>query len=175
MHFTPLEIPGAFVVEPKPIADERGFFALMWSPHVFAQHGLNPRLEQASLSLNKLRGTVRGMHFQAHPHEEAKLVRCQAGAIFDVVLDLRKDSPTYKKWAGIELSAENRKMLYIPEGCAHGFQALTDGAEVFYLLSQGYAPQSTRGVRWDDPAFNIRWPAPVTCISERDLQHPNWQ
>ena len=175
MQFTPLEIRDAFVVEPRPIVDDRGFFAVMWSPAEFAKHGLTTRLEQASLSQNKLKGTVRGMHFQVEPHDEAKLVRCQFGAIFDVILDLRRDSATYKKWVGVEISAENRKMLFIPEGCAHGFQTLTDGAEVFYLLSRGYAPEAARGVRWDDPAFDIRWPGPVASISERDQLHPNWE
>ena len=174
MRSTPLKIPGAFVVEPDPIEDDRGFFALMWSPAEAARLGLNPRLEQASLSFNRIKGTVRGMHFQAEPHAEAKLVRCQAGAIFDVVLDLRRDSPTYLRWDGATISAEDRRMIYIPEGCAHGFQTLADGAEVFYLLSQGFAPTSARGVRWDDPAFAIRWPGPVTCISDRDLAFPNW-
>ena len=175
MRYLPLDIPGAFSVEPEPIADVRGFFAVMWSAEECARHGLNPRLEQASLSYNALKGTVRGMHFQCAPHEEAKLVRCQVGAIFDVVLDLRRESPTYRRWHGVELSAENRRMLYVPEGCAHGFQTLADGAEVFYLLSKGYAPAAGRGVRWDDPAFAIRWPGPVTCISDRDLAHPDWE
>jgi dTDP-4-dehydrorhamnose 3,5-epimerase len=115
------------------------------------------------------------MHFQEPPHDETKLVRCQAGAIFDVVLDLRRDSPTYLRWRGVELSAGNRRMLSIPEGCAHGFQTLTDDSEVFYLLSRAYAPQAARGVRWDDPAFAIAWPGPVTCISERDRTLPDYQ
>jgi dTDP-4-dehydrorhamnose 3,5-epimerase len=175
MQFTPLGIRDAFLVEPSPIVDDRGFFAVMWSPGEFARHGLTSSLEQASLSQNKLKGTVRGMHFQVEPHAEAKLVRCQVGAIFDVILDLRRDSATYKKWVGVELSAENRNMLSIPEGCAHGFQTLTDGAEVFYLLSKAYAPAAARGVRWDDPAFDIRWPGPIVSISERDRIHPNWK
>ena len=175
MQFTPLDIAGAFVVKPKPIVDERGFFALMWSTEDFLKRGLNAKIEQASLSFNSIKGTVRGMHFQNAPHAEAKLVRCQAGAIFDIVLDLRRESLTYKSWMGVELSAENRKMLYIPEGCAHGFQTLTEATEVFYLLSQGYTPNSARGVRWDDPAFDIKWPGPVTCISERDKTHLDWE
>ena len=175
MRSTSLSIPGAFLIEPEPIEDERGFFALMWSPEESSRLGLNPRLAQASLSYNRVAGTVRGMHYQVAPHEEAKLVRCQAGAIFDVVLDLRRDSPTYLRWEGAAISAADRRMLYIPEGCAHGFQTLTDGAEVFYLLSMGYAPASARGVRWDDPAFAIQWPGPVTSISERDLAFRNWE
>jgi dTDP-4-dehydrorhamnose 3,5-epimerase len=175
MRSAPLAIPGAFVVEPEPIEDDRGFFALMWSPEESIRLGLNPRLEQASLSFNRLKGTVRGMHYQVSPHEEAKLVRCQAGAIFDVVLDLRRDSPTYLRWEGVAISAIDRRMVYVPEGCAHGFQTLSDGAEVFYLLSRGYAPGAARGVRWDDPAFDIRWPGPVTSISERDLAFPSWE
>ena len=175
MRTMPLAISGALVIEPEPIHDERGFFALMWSPEECRRLGLNPSLEQASLSFNRLKGTVRGMHFQAAPHDEAKLVRCQAGAIFDVVLDLRRESPTYLRWEGATLSAENRRMLYVPEGCAHGFQTLTDGAEVFYLLSRGYAPSAARGVRWDDPAFAIQWPEPVTSISERDRTFPSWE
>lgn len=175
MRSTPLKIPGAFVVEPEPIEDDRGFFALMWSTEEAARLGLNPRLEQASLSFNRIKGTVRGMHFQAAPHAEAKLVRCQAGSIFDVVLDLRRDSPAYLRWDAATISAEDRRMVYIPEGCAHGFQTLTDGAEVFYLLSEGFAPASARGARWDDPAFAIRWPGPATCISDRDRAFPDWE
>src|SRR4051794_10789983 len=146
MRYTALEIPGAYLVEPSPIADERGFFAMMWSAEEFASHGLNPRLEQASLSYNHVKGTVRGMHYQEAPHEEIKLVRCQTGAIFDVVLDLRRDSPTFKTWVGVTIAAENLSMLYIPEGCAHGFQTLADKTEVYYLLSRRYAPAFARGV-----------------------------
>lgn len=175
MRYTPLDITGALILDPEPIVDSRGFFATMWSADEFLRLGMNPHLEQASLSFNARKGTVRGMHFQAEPHSEAKLVRCQVGAIFDVVLDLRRDSPTYRRWAGIMLSAENRRMLTIPEGCAHGFQTLTDGAEVFYLVSKAYAPESARGVRWDDPAFAIAWPESVTCLSDRDRAHPDWE
>ena len=172
MRFLPLEIPGAFLIEPEPIEDERGFLAVMWSPQEFLRMGLNPRLEQANLSYNRKSGTVRGMHYQVAPHVEAKLVRCQAGAIFDVVLDMRRDSATFRQWRGFELSATNRAMLYLPEGCAHGFQTLREDSEVFYLLSQSYEPRSARGIRWNDPAFDIRWPMDVTCVSHRDQTHP---
>ncbi len=172
MRFTPLDISGAVLIEPDLIVDDRGFFAMIWSSDELARKGLNPRLEQANLSYNRQAGTVRGMHYQCAPDEETKLVRCQSGAVYDVVLDLRRDSPSFGRWQGVELSATNRAMLYLPEGCAHGFQTLKDDTEVFYLLSKGYAAGSARGVRWDDPAFDIRWPIPVSCISDRDLIHP---
>ncbi|HEX9628866.1 MAG TPA: dTDP-4-dehydrorhamnose 3,5-epimerase [Pyrinomonadaceae bacterium] len=172
MIFTETALKGAFIIEPELIPDERGFFARTWSAEEFVEHGLNPRVAQKNISLNKKRGTLRGMHFQVKPHEEAKLVRCTAGSIFDVIVDLREDSTTFRKWIGSELSAKNRLMVYIPEGFAHGFQTLEDETEVAYQISGYYHPESARGVRWDDPAFNFKWPLPVTVMSERDRKHP---
>ncbi|MFB3817854.1 MAG: dTDP-4-dehydrorhamnose 3,5-epimerase [Candidatus Methylomirabilales bacterium] len=172
MIFTETRLPGAFLVQPEPRVDERGFFARTWCSREFAARGLNPRLAQCSISFTRARGTVRGMHYQAPPHEEAKLVRCTAGAIYDVVIDLRPGSPTFRQWLGVELSAAGRTMLYIPEGVAHGFQTLEDGVEVSYQMGQCHAPASARGVRFDDPAFGIRWPLPVTAVSPRDRSWP---
>lgn len=172
MIFKKTELQGAYIIEPEPIEDERGFFARIWSEEEFASHGLNSKLVQCNTSFNKLVGTLRGMHYQSAPHEEAKLVRCTAGAIYDVMLDLREDSPTYLKWIGVELSARNRRLVYIPEGFAHGFQTLEPGAEVFYQVSEYFHPESARGVRWDDPVFGIEWPLEVRVISERDRTHP---
>lgn len=172
MKFTPIAIAGVWVVDPEPHADERGSFARLWDPDEFAARGLNPNLAQVSVSYNRVAGTVRGMHWQADPHAEAKLVRVTAGAVWDVALDLRPASPTFRKWVAEELSAANRTMLYIPEGCAHGFQTLTDGAEVTYHISAKYEPAAGRGVRWDDPAFDIAWPRPAAVVGERDRQWP---
>lgn len=149
-------------------ADDRGFFARTWCRREFEDHGLNSRLVQCSLSFNKRRGTLRGMHYQVEPHAEAKLVRCTRGAIYDVIIDLRPDSPTFTKWAAAELTAENMTMLYIPEGFAHGFQTLEDDSEVFYQMSEFYHPECARGVRWDDPAFGIVWPNKHPIMSLRD-------
>jgi dTDP-4-dehydrorhamnose 3,5-epimerase len=172
MRFSETKLKGAFVIEPDLIEDERGFFACSWTPVEFEKHGLNPLLVQCNISYNKFMGTVRGMHFQLPPHEEAKLVRCTKGAIFDVALDMRSGSPTRYQWVGQELSAENHRMLYIPEGFAHGYQTLTDGAEIFYQMSEYYHPESARGVRWSDPLFGIEWPLPMTVIAERDATYP---
>ena len=174
MLFTETRLPGVFVVEPQRLEDERGFFARSWCPEEFEAHGLNPRVAQCSISYNKKRGTLRGMHYQIAPHAEAKLVRCTMGAIYDVALDLRPDSPAFRQWASVELTAQSHKMLYIPEGLAHGFQTLTDDAEVFYQISELYHPENARGVRWNDPAFAIEWPLPLTAISQRDSSHPQW-
>ncbi len=168
MRFTPLEITGAFIVDLDPISDTRGSFARSFCAREFAEHGLASMFPQHSRSQNKVKGTLRGMHWQTAPHEEAKLVGCVRGAIFDVCLDLRRGSSSYLQWRGVELSAENRRQLYIPQGCAHGFQTLTDDAEVNYLISAEYAPESARGARFDDPAFGIKWPLPVTAISDKD-------
>lgn len=173
MRFHETEIPGVFVIEPEIIADERGFFACSWLPTEFEEHGLNPRLRQCNISFNHVKGTLRGMHFQNKPHEEAKLVRCTRGAIYDVAIDLRPDSPTHCRWVAAELTSDNHAMLYIPQGFAHGYQTLTDCTEIFYQMSESYHPQSAKGVRWDDPAFNIKWPLPVTVIAERDARYPS--
>lgn len=172
--FVPTRLAGAFILEPEKQDDERGFFARTWCQREFEAHGLNPRLVQCSISFNKKKGTLRGLHFQAPPHEEAKLVRCTMGAIYDVILDLRGHSPTFKQHVAVVLSAENRRMLYVPEGLAHGFQTLEDHTEVFYQMSEFYVPGSAGGVRWDDPAFGIQWPAADRIISERDRSYPNF-
>lgn len=168
LKFLPLPLSGAFVVEPEPIADERGFFARTFCAHEFAAHGLNPQLVQCSLSFNKRQGTLRGMHYQTKPREETKLVRCTRGAIYDVILDLRPDSSTFKLWTGVELSEVNRKALYIPAGVAHGFLTLQDETEVFYQISEFFHSECMAGVRWDDPAFSIHWPEKVVVLSDRD-------
>ncbi len=174
MRYTPTALGGVWLVEPEPHADERGFFARLWDPGEFAARGLNPALAQVSVSFNLRAGTVRGMHWQAAPHEEAKLVRASAGAVWDVAVDLRPDSPTFKQWVGQELSAANRKMLYIPEGFAHGFQTLTDDAEVTYHISAAYEPTAGRGAKWDDPAFAIAWPRPATVVGAKDRGWPDF-
>jgi dTDP-4-dehydrorhamnose 3,5-epimerase len=175
MIFTNTAIDGVSVIEAERLEDERGFFARTWDPQEFAERGLNPKLAQCSISYNRARGTLRGMHYQEAPHEEAKVVRCTAGAIFDVALDLRPGSSSFRRWVGIELSAENRRALYIPEGCAHGFLTLDDDCEVHYQISKAYMPEAARGVRWDDPAFAIRWPAEVVVINERDRSYPDYR
>jgi dTDP-4-dehydrorhamnose 3,5-epimerase len=175
MRFVQTKVEGAFLIEPEPIADERGFFARVFCRQEFADHGLNPELAQGNVSFNHVKGTLRGLHYQAAPHQEAKLVRCTCGAIWDVALDLRPGSPTYLAWAGYVLSDANRSMLYVPEGCAHGFLTLTDGAEVTYQMSAPYAPAAGRGVRWDDPAFGIDWPGEVVVINQRDATYPDME
>jgi dTDP-4-dehydrorhamnose 3,5-epimerase len=175
MIFKGTDIDGVWVIEPERHDDERGFFARTWEPEEFTERGLNSDLAQCSISYNRQRGTLRGLHYQAAPHEEAKLVRCTAGAIFDVAVDLRPDSPTFRDWFGVELSAENRLALFVPEGCAHGFLTLADDSEVHYQISQAYVPDAGRGVRWDDPAFAIRWPSEVVVINERDKSYADFQ
>lgn len=176
MKFTETQLKGAFVIDIEPIEDERGFFARSWCRAEFEAQGLNPYLVQCNISFNLHKGTLRGMHYQVAPHEEAKLVRCTMGAIYDVIIDLRPDSETYCKWVGVELSQENRRMLYIPEGFAHGFQTLQDNSEVFYQMAAFFHPESARGVRWDDPVFGIAWPeAERRIISVKDQQYPDFQ
>ena len=175
MRFVETPIPGAVVVELERHEDERGFFARVWDPDELAAAGLTPGLAQVSISRSTRKGTLRGMHFQVAPHEEAKLVRCVRGAIFDVVLDLRRDSPTYLGWHGVRLDEDNAKALYVPEGCAHGFQTLVDDSDVLYLLSTPYVPEASSGVRWNDPAFGIEWPdVPERTIGERDRAWPDY-
>lgn len=169
MIFTETKLKGSFVVDVEPREDERGFFARSWCAEEFEKHGLSPRLAQCNISFNKKRGTLRGMHYQAAPFVEAKLVRCTMGAIYDVIIDLRPDSSTFKKWTSVELTAENRRALYIPEGFAHGFQTLTENTEVFYQMSEFYHPGCARGVRWDDPAFDVAWPVKAVVIFEKDM------
>jgi dTDP-4-dehydrorhamnose 3,5-epimerase len=171
----PTPLPGVFVIEPERLEDERGFFARLFCATTFRDWGLEPLVCQCSVSFNRQPGTLRGMHWQAAPHGEAKLVRCTSGALFDVALDLRADSPAYKQWFGVELSAANRRMLYIPEGVAHGFQTLAPDTEVHYQISRAHEPESARGVRWDDPAFGIAWPsAAARVISGKDAGYPDF-
>jgi dTDP-4-dehydrorhamnose 3,5-epimerase len=173
MKLVNIPLAGAYLIELEPISDERGFFSRTWCAEDFQRLGLNPNLAQCSVSGNTRRGTLRGMHYQAAPHTETKLVRCTAGAIYDVILDLRSDSPTYRNWFAAELTSANHKMIYVPEGFAHGFQTLVDGAEVLYQISTSYRPESARGVRWNDPAFGIEWPIPQLIISARDQAFPD--
>lgn len=174
MTFTELPLTGAFVVEPERIRDERGFFARTWCRQEFEQRGLASCWAQCNLSFSNKAGTLRGMHFQTSPHCEAKLVHCTKGAVHDVIIDLRAESPTFKQYFGIDLTAENRRMLYAPERFAHGFLTLQDNTEVFYQMSAFYQPTFARGVRWNDPTFGILWPATVQVISERDRNYPNF-
>jgi dTDP-4-dehydrorhamnose 3,5-epimerase len=172
--FTETALPGAWIVDVERLEDSRGFFARTWCEREFAERGLNPRLAQCNVSFNKRRGTLRGLHYQAAPHREAKLIRCTRGAIHDVILDLRPDSPTFKRHVAVVLDAESRRMLYVPEGLAHGFQTLEDDTEVFYQMSAFYAPDHARGVRWNDPAFGIQWPEAERTISERDQRYSDF-
>ena len=174
MNLLATEVHGAFVIDLDRKADERGFFARTWCRSTLSGAGLDANLDQTSVSFNARAGTLRGMHFQRAPHAETKLVRCTMGAVFDVVLDLRPDSPSYLAWHGVELSAENRRSLYVPKGCAHGFITLADASEVLYMISDPYVPESAAGARWDDPTFGIDWPVPVRVIAERDRTYPDW-
>ncbi|MBI3370390.1 MAG: dTDP-4-dehydrorhamnose 3,5-epimerase [Betaproteobacteria bacterium] len=174
MIFNDTPIPGAHVVELEPISDGRGFFARTWCADEFRRKGLNPAMAQCSVSFNASRGTVRGMHYQVKPHAEAKLVRCTMGKLFDVIVDVRPDSPAFKQWFSVELSAENRRMIYIPEGVAHGFQTLEDSTEVSYQIAEFYHPDLGRGIRWNDPSFQVPWPLDVRIISERDRNYPDF-
>jgi dTDP-4-dehydrorhamnose 3,5-epimerase len=175
MRFLPTPLPGAWVIELEQIDDERGSFARSFDAEEFAARGLNPAVAQCNVSLNTRRDTLRGMHYQAEPHGESKLVRCVRGAIFDVAVDLRPDSPTRCRWHGVELNAEDRLAFYIPAGLAHGFQTLTDDTEVLYQMGHAYVPDAARGVRFDDPAFAIEWPAAEKLVvSERDRTYPDF-
>jgi dTDP-4-dehydrorhamnose 3,5-epimerase len=172
MIFNAMSLTGAYLIEPERIEDERGFFARTWCRDEFERHGLNTRVVQCNISYNVRRGTLRGMHYQEKPHEEAKLLRCTRGAIYDVIVDMRPDSATYRRWVSAELTADNRHLLYIPEGFAHGFQTLADETELFYQMTELFHPQSSRGVRHDDPVLGITWPLEVTVISEKDRGYP---
>jgi dTDP-4-dehydrorhamnose 3,5-epimerase len=172
--FTETELKGAFLIEPEELQDERGSFARIWCQKEFISNGLNPKLAQCSISYNRKKATLRGMHYQSTPHEECKLVRCTRGAIHDVIIDLRPESPTFKHYFATVLSGANRMMLYIPQRVAHGFQTLEDDSEILYLISEFYAPESARGVRWNDPAFGIAWPPGERIISPRDRTYPDF-
>ena len=171
MKFKPTRVPGVLVVELDRHEDERGFFARSFCEREFREHGLADRFVQANVSYNRRRNTLRGLHYQAEPKPEPKLVRCTRGRIFDVAVDLRADSPSYCGWVGVELSEANRAGLYVPPGCAHGFLTLEDGSEVLYLMGAEYDPALARGVRWDDPAFSVVWPASPEVISARDAAY----
>lgn len=172
MRFHPTPIAGGWLLEPERRQDERGYFARSYCQREFAAHGLNVTVAQANTGFSTHRGTLRGIHYQAAPHLESKLIRCTRGAVYDVIVDLRPDSATFTEWFAAELSEENGLHLYIPEGCGHGYQTLTAGAELYYQASAFYAPESARGVRYDDPAFAIAWPLEVTVISEADRSWP---
>jgi dTDP-4-dehydrorhamnose 3,5-epimerase len=174
LKFIETKLKGAFVVELERLEDERGFFARSWCEREAAAYGLHSKWVQCNISFNKQKATLRGMHYQSAPFDEAKLVRCTRGAIYDVFIDLRPDSSTFKRWMAVELSAENRRMLFIPEGFAHGFLTLDDNSEIFYQMSQFYAPAYARGVRWNDPAFAIEWPMDVRVISDKDRNYADF-
>lgn len=174
MIFTPAKIAGAWLIDLDCKSDDRGFFARAWCEREFAEHGLIKPFVQTNLSHNHRAGTLRGMHFQSEPYPEAKLMRCIAGSIYDAIVDLRPDSPTYLQWTGVELSASNRRMFYVPDGCAHGYQALTDGAEVIYQVTACYTPGFEGGIRWNDPAFAIDWPVREPIVSAKDSSWPDF-
>ncbi len=172
MNFTPTPLQGSFVVEPIGVTDDRGWFGRIFCKKEFSEIGHDKEWVQLNHSSTNKKGTVRGMHFQIHPYREIKMVKCVSGAVYDVIIDLRKDSPTYLKWFGQELTSENRKMLYIPEGFAHGFQTLTDQCNLIYFHSEYYVPNAEGGIRYDDPSIKIKWPQNIILVSERDSSHP---
>jgi dTDP-4-dehydrorhamnose 3,5-epimerase len=174
LKFNRTRLAGAFVIEPERLEDERGFFARSWCEREARAHGLYPTWVQCNISFNKHQGTLRGMHYQTPPFEEAKLVRCTRGAVYDVIIDLRAESASFKEWLAAELSAENHRLLYVPEGFAHGFFTLSDNTEIFYQMSEFYSPAHARGVRWNDPAFGIEWPGVVRVISDNDRGYPDF-
>ena len=174
MNFLKTKINGSYVIEIRKIEDSRGFFGRTWCKHELAEQGLGHELVQINTALSHAKGTLRGMHFQRPPLSEIKMISCSAGAVFDVVLDLRPESPTFCQWFGVELNAENFRSLVIPEGCAHGYQTLSDNSVLTYSTSAMYSPQHATGVRFDDPAFGIEWPLPVSVISEADSQWPDF-
>ena len=172
MIFTETKLKGAYTIDIEKREDERGFFARSWAYDEYEAHGLIPRIVQSNISYNKMKGTLRGMHYQIAPYQEAKIVRCTRGALYDVIVDLRRSSPTYKEWVGVELTAGNYRMLYVPEGFAHGFLTLEDNTEAIYHVTQVYSPQAERGARYNDPAFNITWPGEIVVISDKDRNWP---
>ncbi|MCC9166769.1 dTDP-4-dehydrorhamnose 3,5-epimerase [Pontibacter harenae] len=172
MIFTETKLKGAYIIDVKRLEDERGFFGRSYCEREFEEYGLNVNVVQANVSHNPQKGTLRGMHLQLAPNEETKLVRCTRGALFDVIVDLREGSETYKQWVGVELTADSFRMLYVPEGFAHGYLTLEDNTDAFYQVTQFYSPGSEKGLRWDDPAFNIEWPIEPQLISEKDKSHP---
>src|ERR1700731_2240783 len=175
MIFDETKLQRVFEIHLEPKSDPRGFFARSWCQREFEQHGLNPVTAQCNVSFNEKKGTLRGMHYQAQPHPEAKLVRCNQGAIYDVVVDLRPGSTTFKRWISVVLTAADHNMIYVPEGCGHGFLTLEDRTEVFYQMSEFYYPELSRGVRWNDQAFHFEWPSSPEVISERDQTYPDFE
>jgi dTDP-4-dehydrorhamnose 3,5-epimerase len=174
MLFTETKLKGAYLIDIEKKVDDRGFFARAWCQKEFQERGLPPQFVQSNISWNKRKGTLRGMHRQVAPYEECKLIRCTRGAIYDVILDLRRDSPTFGKWLGFELTGENRRSLFVPVGFAVGFQTLEDESEVLYLMSEFYRPGAEQGVRYNDPAFGFEWPIEVTVIAEKDKSWPDY-
>jgi dTDP-4-dehydrorhamnose 3,5-epimerase len=174
MIFTELELKGAFLVEVKKMEDERGFFGRAWCQNEFTDHGLNPNFVQLNTSFSRKKGTIRGMHYQVDPYQEVKFIRCTRGRIWDVIIDLRPESPTFMKWTGNELTADNYRMVYVPENFAHGFITLEDNSEVYYPVSQVYTPGAERGLRYNDPLFKIKWPIDVTMVSDKDKNHEDF-
>jgi len=175
MIFTETKLKGAYVIDPERIEDERGFFARMFCEQELKEHGIEFRVRQGNVSMNSARGTLRGMHYQAAPYEEAKIVRCTRGALHDVIVDMRPESPTFRQYASVVLTADNHRVLYVPKRVAHGFLTLEDNTEVSYLISEFYHPEAVRGVRHNDPAFGIKWPEPVRVIMERDRNYPDFK
>ena len=173
MIFGETDVAGAFLVDIEAATDERGFFAKTFTRDAFEERGLDATILECSIAFNAAQFTLRGLHYQAPPFEEVKLVRCTSGSVYDVVVDLRDDSPTYRRWTGVELTAHNRRALYVPKGCAHGYLTLQDDTELTYAISQRHAPEAARGIRWDDPAFAIAWPAEPRVISARDASYPD--
>ena len=174
MKFTALELEGAFVIEVNKMEDQRGFFGRLWCEKEFKDHNLNTNIVQSNVSLSKKKGTLRGMHFQRGSHAETKLVRCTRGSVYDVIVDLRPDSPTFKKWCGVELTADNYKMIYVPENFAHGFLTLEDNSEVYYMVTQFYSSEHEGGLHYSDSDINIEWPIEINEISDKDDKHPKF-
>lgn len=174
MIFTETALKGAFLVEVKKLEDERGFFGRAWCEHEFSEAGINSTIRQINTSFTLHRGTIRGMHYQIDPFQEAKFIRCTKGRIFDVMIDLRPESQTFMKWIGHELSEDNYRMVFVPENFAHGFVTLEDNCEVYYPVTEFYTPGSERGIRYDDPAFGIQWPVDIEVVSEKDRNHPDF-
>lgn len=174
MIFTELELKGAFLIDIERLEDERGFFGRIWCKEEFREHGLNTSLVQANVSYNKFKATLRGMHFQKKPFQESKLVRCTKGSIYDVIIDIRPESNTFKQWIGVELNDVNRRMLYVPEGFAHGFMTLQDETEIYYMITEYYTKKAESGIKWDDPEINIEWPLDPLIVSDKDSNHPKF-
>jgi dTDP-4-dehydrorhamnose 3,5-epimerase len=174
MKFTETKLKGAFIVEIEKLTDDRGFFGRSWCRKEFEAYGLTSRVVQTNVSFNRKKATLRGMHYQIAPHQESKFIRCTRGAIYDVIIDLRSELPTYKQWVGVELTADNYSMLFVPEGFSHGFMTLMDNTEITYQVSEFYTPGSEKGIRFNDPTFRIRWPLEVSVISDKDRTWPDF-